>query len=209
MKRLKKFGDQTTKRRIKHKKRLQLYSASNKIMIGMNKVLFDVDDKKVYGYFKKFLNDTKIEVENLEGIITPGANLVLEIYKSTKVEEKSEKNASYYAVRGRVNGEYKDVCGGFEGECLMKNFDKYLMEKVTRGRPDRCKKEVDMIEEKSLWRFLTTVIIGLFIGVVYYGMKFGELRRKLKGGSSGDGNVIGSSNFKFFELKKIKANKIE
>lgn len=209
MKRLKKYGDETTKRRIRHKKRLQLYSASQKIMIGMNNLIFGVDHKKAYGYFKQFVNNTKLDFKQFEGIIQPGSNLVLEIYKSSEVEEKSLKNSSYYAVRGRVNGEYKDVCGGMEGECLMKNFDKFLMGKVTKGRPDRCKKPVDRIEEKTLWRFLTFVIIMLFIGVVYYGMKFGELKRKIKlGGKKRDdeGERIG---FKFFELRKVKANKID
>ena len=55
LKKLKKYESQTSKKRVKHKKRLLIFSASQKIMIGMHKILFEVTHEKVYELVKHYI----------------------------------------------------------------------------------------------------------------------------------------------------------
>lgn len=207
LKKLKKYESQTTKKRVKHKKRLLIFSASQKIMIGMHHLLFDVNHHKLYVLIKFYLSneDTPVievleHIERDKGIVLDGTNLIFEIYKAkeemkfqggqhknltfhhTKETESmvsSKKGNVFYAVRGRLNGKEVKVCGeDFEGECNMEKFVEFLWSKVSKMRPDRCEKHVERIEAEQLWSFLTFIIIVQFCFVMYYGFYLSKINRR-------------------------------
>lgn len=93
LKKLRKYESQTTTKRVKHKKRLLVFSASQKIMIGMHHLLFGVNHEKLFALVKNYIenkdigsNGTLEHIEKDKGVVMGGTNLILEIYKAK--EEK-------------------------------------------------------------------------------------------------------------------------
>jgi hypothetical protein len=87
LKKLKAYESSTLTKRIKHKKRLLIFSASQKIMIGLKQMLLNSTHEVVFDLLNSYLgNDQHAKNEDnhhKKGIAIEGSSIIIEIYKSS------------------------------------------------------------------------------------------------------------------------------
>lgn len=120
---------------LKKRKKLLVFTASEKLMLGIFNSFLNITHSQIYKEIKEFMNNSQI-VERSHNILSKSPkNFIIEIFE--KNEKKFVKGFNFleleslilnpyqrddklYAVEGLLDGKIVNICGPFvNGECLL------------------------------------------------------------------------------------------